>query len=153
VNVAPNIGYFVFDRFAAGLGLDYTLNSVTEPNKDETKDSDLLFGPFLRYYLPLNDDVAFFLVGNFGFGNSNNDQLVNGSTQKYSTTVTAFGVGPGITVYSKGGFGVEAIAKYNYAQSEFDTRVGSVTASTKTSTNQISLSLGIQYYFGGFRKL
>lgn len=151
INIAPSIGYFVLDNLAAGLGADYTLNTVTEPNKDKTDDSDLLFGPFARYYFQAGDNVAFFLVGNFGFGNSRDEQVVGETTQKIETNVFAVGTGPGLTVYSKGGFGIEAILKYNYARSNFDTTIGGVNTSTKTRTNQFTLALGIQYYFGGFR--
>jgi hypothetical protein len=153
INIAPAIGYFLIDNFAAGLGADFTLNSVTEPNKDKTEDSDILFGPFARYYFQVTDNVAFFLVGNFGFGNSKDEQIVGEAKQKISTNVLAVGTGPGITVYSKGGFGIEAILKYNYAQSKFDTTIGGVSTNTKTRTNQFSLSLGMQYYFGGFQRI
>ena len=117
----------------------------------KTDDSDLLFGPFARYYFQAGDNVAFFLVGNFGFGNSRDEQVVGETTQKIETNVFAVGTGPGLTVYSKGGFGIEAILKYNYARSNFDTTIGGVNTSTKTRTNQFSLALGIQYYFGGFQ--
>lgn len=151
-NVAPIIGYFVIDNLAAGLGADFTQTRVTEPNNDQTDDSDLLFGPFARYYFQAGDNVAFFLVGNFGFGNSKDEQLIGETKNKISTNVLAFGTGPGLTVYSKGGFALETIFKYNYARSTFDTTIGGVNTTTKTRTNQFSLSLGLQYYFGGFRK-
>ncbi len=153
INIAPGIGYFILDNFVVGLGADFTLNSVTEPNEDKTEDSDLLFGPFVRYYLPIPDNVALFFVGNFGFGDSRDEQLIGEEKQRINTNVLAFGAGPGITVYSKGGFGIEALLKYNYAQSKFDTTIGGVSTSTRTRTNQFSLSLGIQYYFGGFRSI
>ncbi len=153
INIAPSFGYFMMDNFAAGLGADFTLNSVTQPNEDKTEDSDLLFGPFARYYFPIDDNVAFFLVGNFGFGNAKDEQVVGEDKQKIQTNVFALGVGPGLTVYSKGGFGIEAIFKYNFAKSNFDTTIGGVSATTNTRTNQFSLSLGVQYYFGGFQKI
>ena len=150
-NIAPVIGYFVIDNLAAGLGADYTQNAVTEPNSDKTEDSDLLFGPFLRYYFQAGDNVAFFLVGNFGFGNSKDNQTIGEIKQKIETNVLAFGTGPGLTVYSKGGFAIETIIKYNYAKSTFDTTIGGVNTTSKSRTNQFSLSLGLQYYFGGFK--
>ena len=152
-NVAPAIGYFVLNNFALGLGADFTLNSVTEPSQDKTTDSDLLFGPFARYYLPMGENVALFLVGNFGFGNSQDEQLVGTTKQSISTNIFAVGAGPGITVYSKGGFAIESVLKYNYARSKFDTENAGVTTSTSTRTNQFSLSLGMQYYFGGLRRV
>lgn len=152
-NIAPSIGYFVIDNLALGIGADYTLNTVVLPNKDKKEDSDLLFGPFMRYYLPTNENVAFFAVANFGFGNSKDEQTVGENTESISTNIFAIGAGPGITVYSKGGFGIEAIFKYNYARSKFDTDTGGVTTSTTTITNQFSLSMGLQYYFGGLRRV
>ena len=153
INVAPSVGYFVLDNFALGLGADYTLNSVTEPGQDKTTDSDLLFGPFARYYLPIGDNVAFFLAGNFGFGNSKDEQTIGGDKQSIETNVFAVGAGPGLTVFSRGGFAIEAILKYNYANSKFDTVSGGMTTSTNTRTNQFALALGMQYYFGGFRRI
>ena len=153
INIAPVIGYFVADNFATGLGADFTLNSVSEPNKDKTEDSDVLFGPFMRYYFPVGDNVAFFLVANFGFGNSKDEQITAGEKQRINNNVFAYGTGPGLTVCSKGGFGLEATLKYNYAQSKFDTDLGGVSATTKTRTNQFALSLGLQYYFGGLRRV
>ncbi len=153
LNIAPNIGYFVVDKLAVGLGADFTLNAVTEPNKDKTEDSDLLFGPFVRYYFPTSDNVAFFLVTNFGFGNSKDNQTTGGVKQNISTNIFAVGAGPGMTVYSKGGFGIETVLKYNYARSNFDTEIAGVKTTTTTRTNQIALSLGLQYYFGGLRRV
>jgi hypothetical protein len=151
-NIAPVIGYFLLDNLAAGLGADFTLNTVTEPNSDKTDDSDLLFGPFARYYLQLGDNVAFFVVGNVGFGNSRDEQVVNDTKQRIQTNVLAVGTGPGLTVYSKGGFALETIFKYNYARSNFDSTIGGVSTKSETRTNQFSLSLGLQYYFGGFQR-
>jgi hypothetical protein len=151
VNIAPAIGFFVLDNFALGLGADYTLNSVTEPGQDKTTDSDLLFGPFARYYFPMGDNVALFMVANFGFGNSTDEQIVGENKQSIETNVFAIGAGPGLTVYSKGGFAIETTLKYNYANSKFDTEIGGVTSTTKTRTNQFAVALGFQYYFGGFR--
>lgn len=151
-NIAPAIGYFVVDNLALGLGADFTFNKVKEPNEDETNDSDLLFGPFVRYYMPLGSNVAFFLVTNFGFGSSTDEQIIGENKQSIKQNIFAIGAGPGLTVYSDGGFGIEAIFKYNYANSKFDTETGGITTSTTTRTNQFSLSLGMQYYFGGLRR-
>lgn len=152
VNIAPAIGFFVVDYLAMGIGADYTLNVVTQGTEDEIDDSDLLFGPFTRFYLPAGDNVAFFVLGNFGFGNSRNTQLIAGEKQNIETRVFAVGAGPGLTVYTRNGFGIEAIVKYNFARSTFDTDILGVKTSTKTKTNQWALSLGMQYYFGGFRR-
>lgn len=152
-SIAPNIGYFLADNFVLGIGLDYTLSSVKQPNEDRTDDSDLLFGPFVRYYLPVDNDMAIFLVTNFGFGNSSDETLVGTNTKSINTNIFAVGVGPGFTIYSRNGIGLEAIFKYNYARSKFDTEDAGVKTTTKAITNQFDIGLGIQFYFSGLKRV
>lgn len=150
-NVAPYIGYFLFDDFTLGIGLDYTSSSETRQGAQKTKDSDLLFGPFARYYFPF-DDKAFFLQGNFGFGNSSDNLTIGGENQNINTNILAVGAGPGFTIFSNDGIGIEALVKYNYARSKFDIDIAGVKTTTTTKTNQIALSLGIQLYFSGLKR-
>lgn len=150
-NVAPSIGYFLFDNFALGIGLDYTSSSETRVGQEKAKDADLLFGPFARYYFPF-DDKAIFLQANFGFGNSSDNLTINGENQKINTNIFAVGAGPGFTIFSNDAIGLEALVKYNYARSKFDINVGGVKTTTTTKTNQIALSLGLQVYFSGLKR-
>jgi outer membrane protein W len=150
-NVAPSIGYFLLDNFTLGIGLDYTSSSETRAGEAKTKDSDLLFGPFARFYLPFGDK-ALFLQGNFGFGNSSDNFNDGTGNQNINTNIFAIGVGPGFTIFSSDAIGIEALIKYNYARSKFDIDLAGVKTSTTTKTNQIALSLGIQFYFAGLRR-
>lgn len=151
-SVAPKIGYFAFDNLALGIGMDYTFSRIDQPNKDVIKDSDLLFGPFARYFLPLNSggDMALFLETTFGFGSSSDNQEVNGLLQSIKTNIFALGVGPGFTVIASQGVGISATLKYNYARSNFDTNINNMLRQTITRTNVFDFSIGFQYYFGGF---
>jgi len=151
INFAPDLGYFIQDNFALGLAMDFTFSSLEEPNSDRTDNSNLLFGPFARYYFPMEDQTAFFIEGNFGFGNSSDDQLIGESKQSVNTNIFATGFGPGFTIISKKGIGIEAIFKYNYARSKFNTEISEVKQETITKTNQFDISIGIQYYFQGVR--
>lgn len=153
LNVAPDIGYFLLDNFVLGIGLDYTLSNVKQPNADRTEGSNILFGPFARYYYPFDDDMAVFFVTNFGFGNSSDETVAGASTQSVNTNIFAVGVGPGFTIFSSRGIGIEAILKYNYARSKFDTEEGGVTTTTKSISNQFDIGLGIQFYFGGLKRV
>lgn len=150
-NVSPYIGYFLANNFTLGIGLDYTSSSETRQGEAKTKDSDLLFGPFARFYMPF-DDKAFFLQGNFGFGNSSDNLTIGGANQNINTNILAVGVGPGFTIFSNDAIGLEALVKYNYARSKFDIDIAGVKTTTTTKTNQIALSLGIQFYFAGLRR-
>lgn len=152
-NIAPHIGYFLFNNFTLGIGLDYTFSREKQPNEDKNDDSDLLFGPFGRFYVPFGGDKAVFLEGNFGFGTSSDDLIIGGETQNISTDIIAFGAGPGFTIFSNDAIGIETLFKYNFARSRFNTTQGSVTTETTTKTNQFAVSLGVQFYFGGLRRV
>lgn len=152
IQVAPSMGYFVLENLAVGIGADFTVDRVSDPELGSTRDnSNLLFGPFGRYYLPLDDNVAFFGLTNFGFGNSTSEKVISGQPEGIRNNIFAFGIGPGLMVYTKGGFSLEAIVKYNHARSRFETTAGGTQVITITRTNQVGISLGVQYYFGGFR--
>ena len=153
ISVAPKVGYFLLDNFALGLGMDFTFSSLKEPNADRTDDSDLLFGPFFRYYFPIETDIAFFAETNFGFGNSSDDQFIGEGKQSIRTNIFAIGIGPGVTILSSKGIGIEAIFKYNFARSKFKTQIGGVDTETVTKTNQFDISIGLQFYFGGIQSL
>lgn len=154
-NIAPAIGYFLADNFAMGIGLGYTSSitrepeSILDPNSeiDRQEDSDLLFGPFARYYLSLGDDKAFFLEANFGVGSSSNTIRIDGVNQNNSTDILALGIGPGFTIFSSDGIGIEALVKYNWARSNTETDFGQVLTISRSYTNAIDLSVGMQVYF------
>lgn len=146
-SISPKVGYFVIDNLGLGVGMDYTFSEVREPNEDRTKDSDLLFGPFARFYLPISDDIAFFLEGNFGFGNSSDNLNIAGEVRNINTNIFAVGFGPGLTVFSNESLGISAIFKYNYARSDFDIEIGGVKQETITKTNQFDISVGVSFYF------
>ena len=147
LSISPKIGYFVQDELAVGIGLDYTFSEVREPNEDRRTDSDLLFGPFARYYLPVGEDVAVFLEANFGFGNATDNLNIGGETRNISTNIFATGFGPGLTVFSNESLGVSAIFKYNFARSKFDIEIDGIKQETITRTNQFDFSVGIAFYF------
>ena len=153
ISVAPNVGYFLIDNLTLGIGMDYTFSRLEENNQDRTDDSDFLFGPFVRYYYPVEEGMAFFFLLDFGFGNSSDEQLINDSKQKVSSNIFAVGFGPGFTIYSSKNIGIESILKYNFARSEFDTESGGIKTSTVNRTNQFDVSLGVQFYFGGLKSV
>ncbi len=151
ISFSPNMGYFLMDQFALGIGMDYTFSRVEEANRDRTDDSDFLFGPFARYYFPVDDGMAFFFLVNFGFGNSSDQQMLPTGRQRVNSNIFAIGAGPGFTIYSSRAIGIESILKYNFARSEFETEANGVKTTTVRRTNQFDVSLGLQFYFGGLK--
>ncbi|MCB0582723.1 MAG: outer membrane beta-barrel protein [Phaeodactylibacter sp.] len=158
-NIAPAVGYFLLDRWTLGIGMDYTLNrlrepkDINDPNTDYEKsfDSDLLFGPFTRVYLPVGQDKAFFLEATAGFGSSESQVSIDGVSQTVSNDVLAIGIGPGFTILSNDAIGIEAQLKYNWARSNAEIIFNDINTNTQTYTNQIDFSIGLQVYFARIR--
>ncbi len=158
-NLSPGIGYFFAQNFVVGISMDWLktnsstgvdLNGGTlAPQKSEN--NNVLFGPFVRYFFPTGEDKAFFLGTTVGFGNSKNQFVSNNTTQTINNSLLTIGVGPGFTIYSKNGLALEALVKYNFARSNSEINVQDVNRISKTWTNAVDFSVGIQYYFGGFK--
>ncbi len=152
-NITPSIGYFFVDRFMVGLGMDYLKvsqsdNSATTVKTGETSDSRLLFGPQLRYYIPLGTDQAFFLGGVSGFGNSNTTTVVNGKTQTINTRINTYGFGPGYTIFSSRCLALETQVKYNFGTTTSKLDLDGIQQTTKAKTNAVDFVVGASYYFG-----
>ena len=158
-NLSPGIGYFFLDNLVMGISMDWLktnsstgvdLNgSVSTPQ--ETNNNNLLFGPFIRFFIPVEDDKAFFIGSTVGFGNSKNQYISDGKTQSINNNLLSVGVGPGFTIYSRNGLALEALVKYNFARSNSEIDVQSIKRVSKTWTNAVDFSVGLQYYFGGVR--
>jgi len=152
LNIAPKIGYFLIQDFTLGIGVDYTLSFSKQPSEDKVNTSNLLFGPFGRYYIPTGNDIFVFGEANFGFGNSSDVQTIAGKRQSINTNIFAVGAGPGLTIISSNGLGIEAVFKYNYARSSFDTEIDALKTKTTTKANQFSISIGMTLYFEGIMR-
>jgi outer membrane protein W len=159
LNIAPGIGYFFANNFVLGVGMDMIrTNSKTgvdltggTSTPQESNNNNVLFGPFIRYFIPFGDDKAFFIGSTVGFGNSKNQFTASNVTQSINTSLLTIGVGPGFTIYSSNGLALEALVKYNFANSNSKIDVQGIQRTSKTWTNAIDFSVGVQYYFGGFR--
>jgi hypothetical protein len=152
LNLSPNVGYFLADDLVLGIGMDYTFGRFKEANTDRTEDSNLLFGPFFRYYYDLGENMAFFGEIDLGFGNSSDDQFIGNNKQSITTNIFSIGVGPGFTIYSNNAIGIETMFKYNFSRSRFNTMsIDQIQTETITRTNQFDISLGIQFYFSSIQ--
>lgn len=150
--ISPSLGYFAFDDIAVGISMGYTFSRVRSSEGEKNEDSNLLFGPFARYYLPLTEDMSLLFEGSFGFGNSRNDMQLGGEPENIRSNMVAFGIGPGLTIFSSSAVGIEALCKYNFSRSNFDTTIGGQNSQTTTRTNQFDFSVGLRLYFSGLQK-
>lgn len=159
-NLAPAIGYFFAENFVLGIGMDWLrtnsktgidVSGGTAPPQ-ESSNSNVLFGPFLRYFIPTGDDKAFFLGTAVSFGNSKNQFTGSDNVvQSINTSLLTVGVGPGFTIYSNDGWALEALVKYNFAKSDSEIDIQGLKRTSQSWTNAVDFSVGVQYYFGGFK--
>ncbi len=158
-NLSPAIGYFFTNNFVMGIGMDW-LRTTSSTGVDlsggtsapqESNNNNVLFGPFVRYFIPTGEDKAFFIGTTVGFGNSKNQFTADSKTQSIDNSLLTIGVGPGFTIYSNNGIALEALVKYNFAKSNSEIDVQGIKRVSKTWTSAVDFSVGVQYYFGGFR--
>lgn len=151
--LTPTIGYFFGRNFVVGMGMDYIGNASKDKSNNsttgtqKTSDSKVLFGPFVRYYLPVADDQAFFIGAVSGFGNSNTNVTVNQQPQSVRTNLTSLGIGPGYSIFANNCVSMEAQIKYNYGTSRNTVNVNGVSNTTRTNTNAWDFVVGFHYYF------
>lgn len=159
-SLAPAIGYFFAENLVMGIGMDW-LRTTSSTGVDvsggsapaqKSSNSNILFGPFARYFFPYADDQAFFLGTSVSFGNAQNQFTGSDNVQQsINTNLLTIGVGPGFTIYSRNGVALEALAKYNYIRNDSEIDIQGVKRTSRSWTNAIDFSVGLQYYFGGFR--
>ncbi len=159
LNLSPAIGYFFANNFVIGVGMDlFSLSSSSgidvtgnDSPPQDSRNNNVLFGPFVRYFFPVSDDQAFFIGSTLGFGSSKNRYTADNETQTINNTLLSVGVGPGFTIYSNKGLALETLVKYNFAKSKSEIDVQGVRRVSETWSNGVDFSVGLQYYFGGFR--
>ena len=88
----PSIGYFIKNRFAVGLKLNF-INGFTEGTTFSIKESNLSISPFVRYYF-LNEEKNFniffepsYFYETNSFGNSNAFSLKAGHVIFFNSSV------------------------------------------------------------------
>ena len=133
--------------------MDFLKTTSSGDNSNATSngnssDSRLLFGPQLRYYLPINSSQSFFLGAVSGFGNSNTDIVMDGKPQKVSTNIKSIGFGPGYTIFSNNCIALEAHVKYNLGSTKSSVDIAGINQTTNSKTNAFDFVVGVSYYFG-----
>lgn len=139
INLNPKIGYFFADNFSLGLGIEYTY-SRDQIGDAESIGTDLLAGPFTRYYIPITENSSFFAEASVVFGT----QSVEEAGVEVSTTLIGAGIGPGITIFANDKFALEGVVRYNYISGTTDPGDGADEVSV--SINEFDFLLGVQFY-------
>lgn len=168
IDVSPNVGYFINDKIALGISLDYGYYKYSNQNR-LTSGAAVLgvdgasYGGsfFARYYKSVTEKLFFTLQGNLSYSNaiSNTEMYyndaINGSytiNQKEIRNNYSLGINPGFEYFISPHLGLNTnIGSLSYSI------VNSNNQSTKQSTNAFNinlfplkfsdLSIGFKYYF------
>jgi hypothetical protein len=130
IQAVPNIGYFIADKFVAGLKVNISRQGVKATGTSVYSHyTDANFGPFLRYYL-LSTEKQFNIIaeGAYQFGFS------KGDVQKTSKSTFSFAFGPAI--YFNTSVGLEFLI--GYSSSKYTGYTG--------SNGTVQLGLGFQIH-------
>ncbi|MCO5237936.1 MAG: hypothetical protein M9904_14575 [Chitinophagaceae bacterium] len=102
--ITPLVGYFLWDKFAAGLNpsLTYVSNNVGSTN------TIINIGPFIRYYF-LNEEniINLFAESGYAYGS------ITGKGQEKGQHLNTFSFSGGPVIYFNSSVGLEFIIAYN----------------------------------------
>ncbi len=146
INLAPNIGYFFVEKFAAGIRLGYSYQSMVTPQTPPTSPTyfrEQIFygGPFARYYLlPAAKQLNCLVDGSYSYNTKRGGSIVNGPPGDISYTTYnsgKFGIAAGPVFYFNSTVGLETLISYTHetANSNFSPK-----------TNAFQLFIGLQVH-------
>lgn len=102
IDLKPNLGYFIVDKFSVGLMPGIEHSNIKKTNAFHSKMTFWSVGPFIRYYfLPVENITNFFAHSSY--------QLRTSSTGEHSHTML-FSAGP--VVYFNSSVGLELTGNY-----------------------------------------
>ena len=130
LQLRPNIGYFISDRFATGLRLN--LGFSNSPGRNNSNWGAGL-GPFVRYYfLDINNRINILSEANFSYGRGLS-QINNDNSS------TSFGFSSGVVLFFNSSVGLELLLNYTDSTSRRDGR-------NDSNSNLLFVSLGFQIH-------
>ena len=144
--ILPQVGYFVQDNFALGLGVGYSGTSAKSPSDVKTTSGEFAVSPFARLYKG-DGSVKFFgqLSVPMAWGTSKLDGNETGTTARYGAAVS-----PGIAYFPTDKLGIELSVKgLYYEHTSREPQGGSKVGVNEFGLNVNSLlpTVGVNFYF------
>lgn len=100
MNIQPKMGLFVARKMALGVMLDWRLGNIKNPVDEKTNSSEILFGPFVRYYIETGSrELKFFVEGSGGIGNRTSTTTGNNSRKEEDYSIFFMNAGPGMAYF------------------------------------------------------
>ena len=144
--IMPQVGFFVQDNFALGLGVGYSGTTEKSPMDIKSTVGEFAVSPFARLYKG-EGPVKFFgqLSVPMGWGTSKVDGNKTGTTERYGAAVS-----PGIAYFPTNRLGIELSVKgLYYEHASIKPEVGPDTKVNEFGLNANSLlpTVGVNFYF------
>jgi len=134
LQLSPNIGYFILDKLAAGLKLDFgTIKTNVNGSEDFEKNISFDFGPFVRYYfLPVDKQFNVLVEGSYqhGIEKARSNYVIT----KYQKNTFSFATGP--VIYFNTSVGLEFLIRYTGLKYE----------TTPSYHNNLQFAIGLQVH-------
>ncbi len=138
----PRFGYFIDNRFAAGVDMAINMNRTKVGDYDPTSSNSYTLGCFSRYYAQSVGSVVPFGEVNAGLGRSVSKSTdFMGETVKYKHNIFYAGAGGGAAFFLADNFALEGMLMYQYERQKNPDTDG------KHSTHGLLLKFGFTFFF------
>lgn len=149
-NLSSRVGTFLANDFVFGLDLGF---NTASSNEGETKSSQIIAGPFARYYFK-SSRIKPFIEANVNLGASKNTfsfATINGfdNNNTSKSSITSYGGGAGAAFFLGSKVSFDAMLGYSHASSK---RKEDNPDNSRLIINAISLRLGFSIYLGGSQR-
>lgn len=149
---SPNIGYFIADRFAIGLGLGIGTRKsedVVANVETSTTTTNFSIAPFARYYVPTaGEKFHFFAQATLGLGFESGETRAGSVTVDFPRTQTVdFSIAPGFAYFPSDHWSLELALRGLYVNSRNPENDNNNSTEIGLNVNSLSPRLGISYFF------
>ncbi len=150
-SITPRVGYFIADRFVAGLQLGYsTANyNLFDDDEDEGNTRALSIGPYVRYFVPFGEDkFAFYVQGDFLYGTAR-FKPEGTSTDPDPIQTINVGISPGFTFFPAEKLGIDLqLSGFQFENSSIgDGNTKSSSTDISFGIESLSPSIGVNLFF------
>jgi outer membrane protein len=148
-NVSPMAGYFVIDKLAAGLFMDYQYyKDVATDDNDTYKENSFIIGPFAKYYIMEYKHIWPFVGAGIGFGSG---KYGWDGSDEYKWKILNYRIGAGAAYFLNDNVGLELSLGYNYYAEKYDNTEEAKSANAsdnKDYSGGLKVSLGFVVTIG-----
>ena len=154
-SIVPEIGYFVADNLAVGLGIGYGMGKVTRPTASvttETTSSVFVISPFVTYFVATAGD-KFFFTPQFRAGFNLGNQKIRETYGTFDQTVTAktqnidIAVSPGFTYFPSDNWALDFRIRGLYYNMNNPEGGNNNNSTVGLDVSSLRPTIGINYFF------